>query len=77
MIGRVMFWLRDKLLRKQQTKLCVPCQTHHPLSHFDKAPPEFPTRDGYNYNCRKSVKKRGYKKLQRLPTGRVEFTDAN
>lgn len=37
-------------------KLCVACKGHHPFDHFDKASPEFPTRDGYQYNCRESVK---------------------
>ena len=52
-------------------KLCVACRTLHPLDHFDKAAPDFPTRDGLNCNCRKSVAERGYR-LMRLPNGKVE-----
>lgn len=52
-------------------KLCVACRTLHPLDHFDKAAHDFPTRDGLNCNCRKSVAERGYR-LMRLPNGKVE-----
>lgn len=52
-------------------KLCVACRTLHPLDHFDKAAPDFPTRDGLNCNCRKSAAEKGYR-LMRLPNGKVE-----
>jgi hypothetical protein len=57
-------------------KLCVACRTHHPVDHFDKAAPDFPTRDGLNYNCRASKAGNPYR-LMRMPNGKVEAKPLN
>lgn len=54
------------------TRICTACNAYHPLSEFDPASPDFPTRDGLQFNCRKSVSERGWPKYRRLPNGRVE-----
>lgn len=53
------------------TRICVACNTCHPLDHFDQTSPDFPTRDGLQYNCRASLASATYR-LERLPNGRVE-----
>lgn len=56
-----------------ELKLCVDCNQLHPLIDFDPASPDFPTRDGLQYCCRKSCEgKAGY---VRTPAGRVEFAE--
>lgn len=51
-------------------KLCVACQAHHPRSAFAQAHPEFPTRDGLNYNCKASTA--DSPRWMRLPNGRIQ-----
>lgn len=57
------------------TRICTACNAYHPLSEFDPASPDFPTRDGLQFNCRKSVAARGGPKYRRLPSGRVEVVN--
>lgn len=52
-------------------KLCTACREMHPRDRFDKAHPDFPTRDGLNLICREAADKRGYR-LHRRPDGKVE-----
>ena len=52
-------------------KLCVACKTLHTVDKFGTASPDFPTRDGLQYNCKESVARRGYR-LMRMPNGKVE-----
>lgn len=51
-------------------KLCVACKAHHPRSEFAPAHPEFPTRDGLNYNCKASTV--DSPRWMRLPNGRIQ-----
>lgn len=53
-------------------KLCTVCRSYHPLDHFDKASPEFPTRDGLQLVCRKVTASRDWK-LARVEGGKVEI----
>ena len=32
-------------------RLCTGCNQYLPAERFAKAPPDFPTRDGYNFKC--------------------------
>lgn len=54
------------------SRICTACSAYHPRSEFDPAAPDFPTRDGLQFNCRRSVAARGGPKYRRLPNGRVE-----
>ena len=67
---------RDERMPVPTLKLCVACKTHHPVDHFDKAAPDFPTRDGLNYNCRDSKAGNPYR-LMRMPNGKVEAKPLN
>jgi hypothetical protein len=54
-----------------EMKLCVSCRAYHPVSDFAPASPDFPTRDGLQYCCRKAADKLTHRCVR--VNGRVEM----
>jgi hypothetical protein len=47
-------------------RLCVLCNQYLSADRFEPAHPDFPTRDGYNFNCRACVATQAPYRLKRV-----------